>query len=112
MHYKASLVLTFTYYLIFVGFYRVNYDATNWQRIINYLKSSDYKEIHLLNRAQLIDDAFNLARSGHLSYDVPFGISTYLVQETDYIPWYSYLTAFDFLNKILAKSDEYDTLKV
>lgn len=84
----------------------------NWERIISYLKSEDYQKINLLNRAQLLDDAFNLARSNRLYYDIPLDLSAYLIQETDYIPWYSFLTAFDFLYKIMAKTEEYDTLKV
>jgi len=42
-----------------VGYYRVNYDAVYWERIIHYLRTSEeYAKIHVLNRAQIIDDAF------------------------------------------------------
>ncbi|XP_050443426.1 aminopeptidase N-like [Adelges cooleyi] len=70
------------------GFYRVNYDLNNWGLLIDQLRS-DPKAIHVLNRAQLIDDAFNLARGGELPFTVPFELISYLDNENDFIPWYS-----------------------
>lgn len=71
------------------SYYRVNYDDNLWNLLIEQLKSDDYEKIHLLNRAQLVDDSLNLARAGKISYDVPFGILEYLQEEADYIPWAS-----------------------
>ena len=42
------------------GFYRVNYPSEYWQKIIDQ-QTSDHTVIDELNRAQIIDDAFNLA---------------------------------------------------
>ncbi len=39
----------------------MNYDRKNWDLIVDQL-NSDHEEIHVLNRAQIIDDAFNLVR--------------------------------------------------
>lgn len=47
------------------GYYRVNYDIENWQILARVL-SEDHQAIHVLNRAQLLDDSFNLARTGKL----------------------------------------------
>ncbi|KAI4503437.1 hypothetical protein M0802_001659 [Mischocyttarus mexicanus] len=41
------------------GYYRVNYDQENWKRIARYLNSNDYKNIHVLNRIQIIGDTLN-----------------------------------------------------
>lgn len=71
------------------SYYRVNYDDNLWNLLIEQLNGEDYEEIHLLNRAQLVDDSLNLARAGKISYDVPFGILEYLHKESDYIPWAS-----------------------
>jgi aminopeptidase N len=68
-------------------YYRVNYDETLWNLIINQLNGKDHKEIHILNRAQLIDDSLNLAKAGKISYSIPLEILSYLQNETDYIPW-------------------------
>jgi aminopeptidase N len=71
------------------SYYRVNYDDNLWNLLIEQLNSNNYEQIHLLNRAQLVDDSLNLARAGKISYDVPFGILGYLSKEADYIPWAS-----------------------
>lgn len=51
--------------LFLLGYYRVNYDRPNWIALARVLSEST-NTIHLLNRAQLVDDAFNLARNGRL----------------------------------------------
>uniref|UniRef100_A0A3B4BC34 T-box domain-containing protein n=1 Tax=Periophthalmus magnuspinnatus TaxID=409849 RepID=A0A3B4BC34_9GOBI len=43
------------------GYYRMNYDLGNWERLLIQL-NTDHQVIPLINRAQIIDDAFNLAR--------------------------------------------------
>jgi aminopeptidase N len=68
------------------SYYRVNYDNNLWNLLIEQL-NVDFNKIHLLNRAQLVDDSLNLARAGKIDYDVPFAILEYLSKENDYIPW-------------------------
>ncbi|KAK7027940.1 hypothetical protein SK128_026275 [Halocaridina rubra] len=48
------------------GYYRVNYDSKNWHLLIQQLKT-DHEVIHTINRAQIIDDAMDLAKAGELS---------------------------------------------
>ena len=67
-------------------YYRVNYDASNWAAIVAQLKS-DHSVIDVKNRAQIIDDAFSLARAGQLGYDVAFITTSYLAQEKEFVPW-------------------------
>lgn len=71
------------------SYYRVNYDDNLWNLLIQQLNGNNFDQIHVLNRAQLVDDSLNLARAGKISYDVPFGILEYLIKESDYIPWAS-----------------------
>ncbi|KAF5289207.1 hypothetical protein FQR65_LT00093 [Abscondita terminalis] len=73
------------------GFYRVNYDIHNWNSLINFLKTPYFIHIHILNRAQLIEDSFQLAKLNLLSYNVSLNLSLYLYQETHYIPITSFL---------------------
>ena len=54
------------------GYYRVNYDRKNWQLIIKHLNKDSFRNISTVNRAQLIDDALNLARAGRLDYAIAF----------------------------------------
>ncbi|XP_076645839.1 aminopeptidase N [Halictus rubicundus] len=89
-----------------IGYYRVNYDEKNWRMLVNSLKSKDFKKIHEVNRASLIDDAFNLAKSGYIDYSIPFNLSAYLIQERDYEPWLAAVNNFKFLNKMLRQVPE------
>ena len=70
-----------------LGYYRVNYDFANWHALILVLNSDDYNQIHVLNRAQLVDDTINFAAGGYLDYETTFGILSYLVREVEYTPW-------------------------
>lgn len=87
-----------------IGYYRVNYDENNWKMLIDYLRSKNFKKIHAINRAALLDDAFNLARAGYVNYSIPFDIAMYLIHETEYEPWVAAINNFNFLNHILANS--------
>lgn len=71
------------------GYYRVNYDENNWRLLTEELQGDNFEVIHLLNRAQLIDDSLNLARAGIIPYATAFGILEYLEKEIDYVPWSS-----------------------
>ena len=73
------------------GFYRVNYDLRNWNLLIRVLKT-DRTQIPEVSRAQLIDDAFNLARSGELSVQTTLELCTFLCSELSYIPFISFST--------------------
>ncbi|XP_029167151.1 aminopeptidase N-like [Nylanderia fulva] len=78
-------------------YYRVNYDDENWQRISNYLNSDNFTKIHVLNRAQIIDDAFHLVIAGHLNASIFWNITSYLGQEEDYIAWYPMFKALEYM---------------
>ena len=45
------------------GYYRVNYDTENWNAIKDQLLF-DHKAIHILNRAQILNDAYHLGIQG------------------------------------------------
>lgn len=87
-----------------IGYYRVNYDASNWQQLIRVLNSENFKDIHPANRAQLVDDALNLAADEYLDYETAFGILSYLERETDYIPWRAVVTNIDKLDYLIASN--------
>ncbi|EFN61224.1 Aminopeptidase N, partial [Camponotus floridanus] len=69
------------------GYYRVNYEFKNWQNIARYLKSTKYTNIHVLNRAQIIDDAYYFVKEGTLNFSIFLELTEYLSRETDYIAW-------------------------
>ncbi|CAH2268500.1 jg396, partial [Pararge aegeria aegeria] len=88
------------------SYYRVNYDDQNWRALARVLSTS-HSIIHLLNRAQIVDDVFNMARNGRTSYSNAFEVSRYLINETDYIAWGSANNAFNYLDTVLSGSPAY-----
>lgn len=92
---------------LFLGYYRVNYDDLSWQLIIDLLNSNDYDKVHLLNRNQLLEDAFNLAKAGLISYTVTLDLVSYLERETDYVPLYTFFKGLPSLNTYLTNTGEY-----
>lgn len=70
-----------------MGYYRVNYDAENWKNIRNGLYAAGHDQIHVLNRAQIVDDLFQLARAGTVEYKDAIDIIRYIRNEADYFPW-------------------------
>lgn len=77
-------------------YYVVNYDERNWKMIASSLNSNDFGKIPPLTRAQLLSDAFNLARSGRLNYRVALEMSKFLKRETDYLVLNSFFYVFEF----------------
>lgn len=80
-----------------IGVYRVNYDHATWQQLINLLNSDNFTQIDEVNRAQIVDDSLNLARAGYIDYQIPLGISKYLVKETSHLPYKAYFNAASYL---------------
>ena len=95
------------------GYYRVNYDKKNWQLIINQLM--DPRQFHKIaqsNRAQLIDDAMNLARAEILDYTIALDVTKYLNHETDYVPWKAAVNNLQYIDSMLIRTPDYDKMKV
>lgn len=80
-----------------LGYYRVDYDNENWLSLIAVLNTDDFTQIHVLNRAQLVDDSLSFAKAGLIDYEIASGILKYLRSETDYFPWAS---ASSYLNDL------------
>ncbi|GAB0097812.1 Aminopeptidase [Sergentomyia squamirostris] len=94
------------------GYYRVNYDEVNWQAIVGYLNHpTKFRNIAPSNRAQLIDDALNLARGGYLGYATALEVTRYLEKETDYVPWKTAVNGLNFIDAMLQKTGQYDLFR-
>lgn len=74
----------------------MNYEDDNWNALINQLYD-DCNVIHVLNRAQIIDDAFNLALANELNYTLVLELTKYLKNEDDVVPWHSAKNGFAYL---------------
>lgn len=93
------------------GYYRVKYDLRNYQLLSEQLRS-DPDRIHLTSRSQLIDDAFDLARTERLGYDVVFELIKYLEHEVEYVPWASTFRGLELVDRLYAGQASYPLLKV
>nr|BAG82599.1 aminopeptidase N [Gloydius brevicaudus] len=92
------------------GYFRVNYDLENWQRLMNQL-NKDLQEIPVLNRAQIIDDAFNLARAKHVGTDLALNTTRYLGLEREYLPWDTALDNLDYFRLMFDRSEVYGPMQ-
>lgn len=91
-------------------YYKVNYDKSNWLLIIGQLQTN-HMVIHEFSRAQLIDDALDLARAGQLEYNLAFEVIEYLPRERDHVPWRAALTNFQKLDPVLRHTKTYSKWK-
>uniref|UniRef100_A0A4W5MKR3 Aminopeptidase n=1 Tax=Hucho hucho TaxID=62062 RepID=A0A4W5MKR3_9TELE len=85
------------------GYYRVNYDNANWERLLN--------SIPVINRAQLVDDAFNLARAKYINTTLALRTTKYLRREREYMPWESALDNLDFFYLMFDRSEVYGDMQ-
>lgn len=95
------------------GYYRVKYDEANWRLIIKHLNDPmRFHEISQSNRAQLLDDAMNFARSKLLDYQIALDLTKYLTHERDYVPWKSAINNLIYIDAMLILTPDYDKMKV
>ncbi|KAJ0178639.1 hypothetical protein K1T71_005414 [Dendrolimus kikuchii] len=92
------------------GFYRVNYDDYTWDLIVLALRGTNRTLIHEYNRAQIVNDVFQFARSGLISYSRAFNILSFLEFETDYAPWVAATTGFAWIRNRLVGTPQWTSL--
>ncbi|KAK8402060.1 hypothetical protein O3P69_001270 [Scylla paramamosain] len=92
------------------GYYRVNYDDHNWNLLIQQLLT-DHRAIATVNRAQIIDDAMNLAKAGQMTYGTALGVYNYLGTETEFVPWAAAIDNLAYLKEMFARTGGYGALK-
>lgn len=89
-----------------MGYYRVNYEDEVWLEIIKELVVKPDK-FEISDRAHLLNDVFSLADANQLSYDIALDMTTYLSQETDFVPWNVAATKLQALQGNLIFTDTY-----
>lgn len=93
-----------------VGYYRVNYDAKNWQLLIEQLVVN-HTAINPINRAQILDDIFDLAKNSLIDYKFAMNATKYLKKETDFLAWDTILRSFVFIDDMLQRAPIYGEWK-
>ncbi|RLU17278.1 hypothetical protein DMN91_011347 [Ooceraea biroi] len=71
----------------------------------DYLLYEKYEKIHVLNRAQLIDDTYYFLMRGKASYSQFVKLTEYLSRERDYVAWYPMFQIFIDLSYFLPFED-------
>ena len=84
------------------GFYRVNYDEENWKLLASQL-SKDHKDINPVNRAELIDDSFNLGKAEYIDQLVFFDLIKYMEKEVDSLPFVPAIYGLNVISNLLAE---------
>lgn len=96
---------------MFLGFYRINYDIRHWLLIQNQLEN-DFNLIPTKNRAQILNDALELAAFDYLDYNIALNLTKYLWSENEYLPWASCIQSFQDIKLILANTHYHELFKV
>ncbi|XP_072321578.1 aminopeptidase Ey-like [Eucyclogobius newberryi] len=92
------------------GFYRVNYDNENWERLLTKL-STKHEDIPVINRAQIIDDAFNLARAKIVDTTLALRTTAYLDKELQYMPWETARRNLNYFYLMFDRSEVYGPME-
>lgn len=72
----------------------------------------NHTAISVINRAQIMSDALNLARAGLLDYETALGLTEYLKKEEEYLPWTSTFTALSYVDSMMRRTPGYGLFKV
>ncbi|XP_041795824.1 alanyl (membrane) aminopeptidase a [Chelmon rostratus] len=93
------------------GYYRVNYDPENWERLLTQLERNPHR-IPRMNRWQLIDDAFMLERAKLVDVTLALNSTRFLRSETAYIPWETAVRNLEYFVLMFDRSEVYGPMQV
>ncbi|EDV30518.1 uncharacterized protein Dana_GF22897 [Drosophila ananassae] len=91
--------------------YKVNYDAQNWKLLIETLTKGDFESIHVLNRAQLVDDILYFAWTGSQDYEIALSLIGYLQREREFLPWKAAFDNLKLVGRIVRQTPHFDLFK-
>ncbi|XP_039413908.1 aminopeptidase N [Corvus cornix cornix] len=91
------------------GYFRVNYNQENWDQLLNQLVA-DHQVFPVINRAQIIDDAFNLARAKYVNVTLALNTTRFLSQETEYMPWQAALSNLQYFQLMFDRSEVFGAM--
>lgn len=89
------------------GYYRVNYDYNSWVILAN-----NFAKFTPVVKAQLVDDALNLARAEILTYDIPLTFLKALGSDDDALPWAAIENSLQYLTYMINREPAYEHFRV
>ncbi|KAJ1180024.1 hypothetical protein NDU88_005252 [Pleurodeles waltl] len=91
------------------GYFRVNYDQENMRKLLHQLETNP-NAISPADRAQIINDAFNLARAQRKNITSALDTTRFLSNETEYMPWQAALMNLKYFELMLDRSSVYGSM--
>ncbi|XP_078539354.1 aminopeptidase N-like [Lissotriton helveticus] len=91
------------------GYFRVNYDQENMRKLLKQLETNP-SAIPPIDRAQIINDAFNLARAQRRSLTSALDTTKFLSSETEYMPWQAALINLSYFKLMFDRSSVYGSM--
>ncbi|XP_069818787.1 aminopeptidase Q [Dendropsophus ebraccatus] len=92
------------------GYYKTNYDVKNWNSIARKLEE-DIGPLPVVNRVQIMDDAFALANAGYMEYETTLNLTRYLEKEMEILVWCRVLKHLNHYKKSLVTYHSFPLLK-
>ncbi|XP_011063449.1 PREDICTED: thyrotropin-releasing hormone-degrading ectoenzyme-like [Acromyrmex echinatior] len=89
------------------GYYRVTYDIKNYQKLAHYLNSKEYKNIHVVNRAQIIIDLLAIVFADRINGYLFIHLISYFFQEREYAAWQPLFQIIESIPTILLLPEFY-----
>ncbi|NXY01176.1 AMPN Aminopeptidase, partial [Pteruthius melanotis] len=91
------------------GYFRVNYNQENWDQLLNQL-GTNHEAFPVINRAQIIDDAFNLARAKYVNVTLALNTTRFLSRERAYMPWQAALSNLQYFQLMFDRSEVFGAM--
>ncbi|XP_055614928.1 aminopeptidase A isoform X2 [Toxorhynchites rutilus septentrionalis] len=92
-----------------VGYYRVNYPEDMW-RMFSEALVNDVNTFAIGDRTGLLNDAFALADASQLRYDLALGLTKFLVEETEYVPWVTVASKMKGVRNLIYDYESYNDI--
>lgn len=89
-----------------IGYYRVNYEKSMWDKINEALKTN-IQTMSILDRAHILNDVFSLAQAQQVEYSTALKMTEFLKGETSFIPWSVVSTKLKEIKNLLYNTELY-----
>ncbi|KAM6119331.1 aminopeptidase N [Pterocles gutturalis] len=91
------------------GYFCVNYNQENWDQLLAQL-ATNHEVIPVINRAQIINDAFNLARAKYVNVTLALSTTRFLSRDTEYMPWQAALNNLNYFQLMFDRSEVFGVM--
>uniref|UniRef100_A0A674CM14 Aminopeptidase n=1 Tax=Salmo trutta TaxID=8032 RepID=A0A674CM14_SALTR len=92
-----------------MGYFRVNYDPVNWDRLLSQLEMNIH--VSLPHLSSYIMYFICLSRAKHINVTLALRTTKYLWNDTEYIPWESALRNLDYFILMFDRSEVYGPMQ-